>query len=183
VDGLLRDPRFTVRNMWRSPRLAAVIATSLALGIGAITAIFSLIEAMMMKSLPVQDPEQLRLMHWFGETWPRGLQQSGSGGPNNPAYKAASRSQAYPFFREVRRRWRVWALRHDLLRRQPTAQRDCRAHGARRALLTSVVDDPASGGRAGVRRVAAGIPLSMWASKYVSTLLFGLTPRDPVMLT
>jgi hypothetical protein len=30
--------------------------------------------------------------------------------------------------------------------------------------------------------VAAGIPLSIWASKYVSTMLFGLTPRDPLML-
>ena len=29
--------------------------------------------------------------------------------------------------------------------------------------------------------VAVGIPLSMWASKYVSTLLFGLTPRDPIV--
>src|SRR5687768_11007926 len=89
--------------MWRSPGLAAVIAASLALGIGANTAIFSLIHAVMMKSLPVQEPERLRLLHWFGETWPRGLVQSGSGGPNNPAYKAASRSQAYPFFREVRK--------------------------------------------------------------------------------
>jgi ABC-type antimicrobial peptide transport system permease subunit len=31
--------------------------------------------------------------------------------------------------------------------------------------------------------VAVGIPLSMWASKYVSSLLFGLTPRDPFTLS
>jgi ABC-type antimicrobial peptide transport system permease subunit len=31
--------------------------------------------------------------------------------------------------------------------------------------------------------VAAGVPLSMWANTYVSALLFGLTPRDPVTLT
>jgi hypothetical protein len=35
----------------------------------------------------------------------------------------------------------------------------------------------------GLAGVVVGVPLSMWASKYVSTLLFGLTPRDPVMLT
>jgi predicted permease len=103
VDGLLRDLRFTVRNMWRSPGLAVVIATSLALGIGANTAIFSLIRAVMLTSLPVQEPERLVLLHWHGETFPRGLQQSGSGGPGNAAYKAASRSQAYPFFDEIRR--------------------------------------------------------------------------------
>jgi ABC-type antimicrobial peptide transport system permease subunit len=35
----------------------------------------------------------------------------------------------------------------------------------------------------GLAGVAVGIPLSMWASTFVSTLLFGLTPRDPLMLT
>lgn len=103
MDGFFGDLRFTIRNMARSPGLAAVIALSLALGIGANTAIFSLIRAVMMKSLPVQDPERLVVFHWYGETWPRGLINSGGGGPNNPAYKSASRSMAYPFFREVQK--------------------------------------------------------------------------------
>src|ERR687898_446750 len=101
MDGFFRDLRYTVRNMGRSPGLAVVIAVSLALGIGANTAIFSLIRAVMMKSLPVQDPDRLVLVHWHGDTWPRGLNQSGSGGPSG--YAAASRSQAYPFFRELRK--------------------------------------------------------------------------------
>jgi predicted permease len=101
MDGFLRDLRFTVRNMGRSPGLALVIAASLALGIGANTAIFSLIRAVLMKSLPVQDPEQLVLLHWHADAWPRGLNQSGAGGPNNPAYRSASRSLAYPFFRAL----------------------------------------------------------------------------------
>jgi macrolide transport system ATP-binding/permease protein len=101
MDGFFKDLRFTVRNMGRSPGLAVVIAVSLALGIGANTAIFSLIRAVMLKSLPVQDPGRLVLLHWYGESWPRGLSQSGSGGPNNPNYKNASRSLAYPFFRQV----------------------------------------------------------------------------------
>src|SRR5262245_5551719 len=101
MDGILRDVRFAVRNVLRSPGLAAVIAVSLALGIGANTAIFSLIRAVMLKSLPVQDPDRLVLMHWHAEAWPKGLNQSGSGGPGNPAYQAASRSMAFPFFREL----------------------------------------------------------------------------------
>ena len=108
MDGLLRDVRFAVRNMGRSPGLALVIAVSLALGIGANTAIFTLIRDVMMKSLPVRDPERLVLLHWFGEAWPKGLNQSGSGGPNNPAYKSASRSLAYPFFRELEKDTRVF---------------------------------------------------------------------------
>jgi len=102
VESVFRDLRFTLRNMGRSPGLAIVIALSLALGIGANTAIFSLIHAVMMKSLPVQEPERLALLHWYGDAWPRGLNQSGTGGPNNPAYKAASRSLPYPFFQTVR---------------------------------------------------------------------------------
>ena len=87
--------------MGRSPGLAAVIALSLALGIGANTAIFSLIRTVLLKGLPVQDPDRLVLLHWHGEAWPGGLNQSGSGGPRNPVYPASSRSQAYPFFREI----------------------------------------------------------------------------------
>jgi predicted permease len=103
MESMLRDVRFSLRNMGRSPGLAVVIAVSLALGIGANTAIFSLIHAVMLESLPVHDPERLVLLHWHGTAWPRGLNQSGKGGPANPAYKAASRSQAYPFFQELRR--------------------------------------------------------------------------------
>ena len=101
MNGVLHDLRFTVRNMARNPGLAVVIAISLALGIGANTAIFSLIRTVLMTSLPVQDADRLVLLHWHGETWPSGLNQSGAGGPNNPAYKNASRSLAYPFFRQL----------------------------------------------------------------------------------
>jgi len=101
MQGVLHDLRFTVRNLARSPGLAAVIALSLALGIGANTAIFGLIRTVMLKSLPVEAADRLVLLHWHGETWPKGLNQSGSGGPNNPAYKNSSRSMAYPFFRQL----------------------------------------------------------------------------------
>jgi len=101
MDQFVRDLKFAARNTLRNPGLAAVIAASLALGIGANTAVFTLIRAVMLKSLPVREPDRLVLLHWFGETWPRGLSQSGTGGPKNAAYKASSRSQAYPFFRIV----------------------------------------------------------------------------------
>jgi len=101
MDQFVRDLKFAARSMVRSPGLAAVVAASLALGIGANTAMFTLMRAVMLTSLPVRDPGQLVLFHWYGETWPRGLAQSGSGGPSSDAYKVSSRSQAYPFFRIV----------------------------------------------------------------------------------
>ena len=94
MDGMLRDLRFGLRNLLRSPGLAVVITVSLALGIGANTAIFSLIRGVLLESLPVRNPEELVLFHWCGDTWPRGLAQSGRGGPSDPACRSGSRSLA-----------------------------------------------------------------------------------------
>ncbi len=59
IDILLQDLRYALRGMRRSPALTAVAVLSLALGIGANTAIFSLIYSVMLKSLPVSHPEEL----------------------------------------------------------------------------------------------------------------------------
>jgi macrolide transport system ATP-binding/permease protein len=101
MDGLMHDIRFTLRNMARSPGLALVVAISLGLGIGANTAIFSLLREVLVRSLPVERPDQLVLMHWYADTWPHGMNQSGGNAPNNPAYQSASRSMPYPFFHSI----------------------------------------------------------------------------------
>ena len=59
IESLSQDLRYAVRQLRRSPGLTAVITLSLALGIGANTAIFSVINAAMLRMLPVQNPEQL----------------------------------------------------------------------------------------------------------------------------
>jgi len=55
----LHDVRYALRTLRTSPAFAAVAILSLALGIGANTAIFSLIDALLLKYLPVTHPEQL----------------------------------------------------------------------------------------------------------------------------
>ena len=59
TDAVLQDLRHAIRAMRSSPGFAAVAILSLALGIGANTAIFSLIDAVILKTLPVCNPEQL----------------------------------------------------------------------------------------------------------------------------
>lgn len=57
--GLWQDVRYGLRGMLRSPGFTAVAVLSLAMGIGANTAIFSLIHTLMLRNLPVPEPEQL----------------------------------------------------------------------------------------------------------------------------
>ncbi len=59
LESLGRDVRLAARGLLRSPGFAAVAVLSLALGIGANTAIFSLTNALLLKSLPVQHPERI----------------------------------------------------------------------------------------------------------------------------
>jgi predicted permease len=59
VQDLAQDLRYTLRTLRRNPVFAAVVVVSLALGIGANTAIFSLINAVMLQALPVHEPARL----------------------------------------------------------------------------------------------------------------------------
>src|SRR5262245_2886927 len=56
---VVQDLRFALRMLLRSPGFAAVALLSLSLGIGANTAIFQLLDAVLLRSLPVPDPQQL----------------------------------------------------------------------------------------------------------------------------
>jgi predicted permease len=61
-DYLWKDVRFGARMLQKSPAFTAVAVITLALGIGANTAIFSLLDAIMLRSLPVRDPAKLILL-------------------------------------------------------------------------------------------------------------------------
>ena len=64
--GLLADFRFALRTIRRSPLFAIVAILSLALGIGANTAIFTLMDQLMLRPLPVNNPDELVMLYQEG---------------------------------------------------------------------------------------------------------------------
>jgi predicted permease len=72
VETLVQDARYVLRTLRKSPGFATVAVLTLALGIGANTAIFTLVSGLMLQTLPVRDPGQLveLLHHYPGEPEP-----------------------------------------------------------------------------------------------------------------
>src|SRR5437763_370112 len=85
--GILRDFLWSVRTLRKAPVFLSVAVLSLALGIGANTAIFTLIHQLILQPLPVRDPEQLVMLAG------RGNHYGGNNGPDR---------LSYPMYREIR---------------------------------------------------------------------------------
>src|SRR5687768_2097302 len=86
---VLADLRFAVRSLRRSPLFSIVAILSLALGIGANTAIFTLIDQVLLRKLPVRNPEQLVMLFQRG--------------PHNGS-NMGGRMHSYPMYRELQQR-------------------------------------------------------------------------------
>jgi hypothetical protein len=89
--------------MRRMPVITLGAVLSLALGIGATTAIVSLMDVVLWRDLPIPNPEQLILVHWQGHGFPRELVDgaSGSMGPDG-AWDVAD-FFSYPAFQALRK--------------------------------------------------------------------------------
>src|SRR5579863_4155916 len=91
LETLLQDTGYGLRSMLRTPAITVVALISLALGIGANTAIFSFLDAVMLRSLPVKEPQ--RLVKLGAEDWD-GITDS----------FACTELYSYPFYRQFQRK-------------------------------------------------------------------------------
>src|SRR5713226_4079464 len=62
MTGLLQDVRYTIRQLRKSPGFFSVVVLTLGLGIGANTAIFSMVDWLVLRSLPIKDPQEMHVL-------------------------------------------------------------------------------------------------------------------------
>ena len=97
IQDLLQDLRFSVRMLLKSPAFAFLAVLTLTLGIGANTAIFSLLDAVVLRSLPVKDPQELLL-----------LGKADIGGLTDSFPDDSWDLFSYPFYEELKQRNEVF---------------------------------------------------------------------------
>lgn len=105
LQGLSQDLAFGWRMMWKTPAVTLAAVLSLALGIGANTAIVSLMHTVLWRSLPVPQPEQLSLVLWTAKSRDHGLYRSAAGSMHRtPDGAQLADFFAYPHYQSMRQR-------------------------------------------------------------------------------
>jgi predicted permease len=105
VHTLLQDVRFGLRMLAKHKGFTAVAVFTLAFGIGANTAIFTLLNAVMLQSLPVKSPRQLVILRWSAHGRPQDSGSSSFGDCHATHWSdtsSASCSFPYPVFKQLR---------------------------------------------------------------------------------
>src|SRR5579864_3828350 len=109
IENFLKDLRYGLRQLRRSPGFTAVAIITLALGIGANTAIFSLIDAVMLRALPVREPQQLVLLNWVSKGRTYLIRNYDGSSYTDKKGVSTGTSFSYPLFEAIRTRQDIFS--------------------------------------------------------------------------
>ena len=104
LETALQDLRYGLRMLSKSPGFTAVAVLSLTLGIGANTAIFTLIDAVLIKMLPVRNPQELVLLRWAVPSGNPAGSHRMDGNTWDERGRSLGTSFSYPSFQQIRAR-------------------------------------------------------------------------------
>jgi len=98
------DARYGIRTLSKNLGFTSIAILTLALGIGANTAIFSMIDAALLRALPVRDSNQLVLLEWHAHKEPKNGSSSSYGDCNQERTETNAEACSFsePFFKVVR---------------------------------------------------------------------------------
>jgi predicted permease len=99
LDGIWRDLRYALRQLWKAPGFTITAVLTLALGIGATSAIFTLFDQVLLRMLPVERPQELVRFEWTGSF--SGSASSFGGDISNYF--------SYPMYKDLRERNEVFS--------------------------------------------------------------------------
>jgi macrolide transport system ATP-binding/permease protein len=97
LDTLAADVRYALRAMAANKTFGALAILSLALGIGANTAIYSFMDSILLRSLPVPDPESLVVLTWHAKDTRRDFVMHGMSGSTDDDPKTGTTAGIFPF--------------------------------------------------------------------------------------
>src|SRR5258706_14985640 len=131
MNGLLHDLRYAIRSLRRRPGMTAAAIVTLALGIGANVAVYSVVDGLLLRPLPVREPSSLALLTWSSRKWPKFVQDlEGSTRKDESTGATWTTSFPYPVYEAFASQSHAFSRTFAVMANDPSANLQVAGRGA-----------------------------------------------------